>query len=69
MKNALINGGSTGIGLDTAKRLGAHGVTVTITGRDSAKLDNQPTLTPFSLFRHTGINQGVFTPLFGNSTD
>jgi NAD(P)-dependent dehydrogenase (short-subunit alcohol dehydrogenase family) len=39
MKNALINGGSTGIGLDTAKRLGARGVTVTITGRDSAKLD------------------------------
>lgn len=39
MKNALIIGGSTGIGLDTAKRLGARGVTVTITGRDSAKLD------------------------------
>ena len=39
MKNALINGGSTGMGLDTAKRLGARGVTVTITGRDSAKLD------------------------------
>ena len=39
MKNALINGGSAGIGLDTAKRLGARGVTVTITGRDSAKLD------------------------------
>ena len=39
MKNALINGGSTGMGLDTAKRLGGRGVTVTITGRDSAKLD------------------------------
>ena len=39
MKNALINGGSTGMGLDTAKRLGARGVTVTITGRDPAKLD------------------------------
>ena len=39
MKNALINGGSTGMGLDTAKRLGARGVAVTITGRDPAKLD------------------------------
>jgi NAD(P)-dependent dehydrogenase (short-subunit alcohol dehydrogenase family) len=39
MKNALINGGSTGMGLDTAKRLGTRGVAVTITGRDRAKLD------------------------------
>src|SRR5271154_5038167 len=39
MKNALIIGGSTGMGLDTAKRLGARGVAVTITGRDTAKLD------------------------------
>lgn len=39
MKNALIIGGSTGMGLDTAKRLGARGVAVTITGRDVAKLD------------------------------
>ena len=39
MKNALINGGSTGMGLDTAKRLGTRGVAVTITGRDPAKLD------------------------------
>lgn len=39
MKNALIIGGSTGIGLDTAKRLGARGMAVTIAGRDAAKLD------------------------------
>src|SRR5271154_3421084 len=38
-KNALIVGGSTGIGLDTAKRLGARGATVTISGRDAAKLE------------------------------
>ena len=39
MKNALIIGGSTGMGLDAATRLGARGVAVTITGRDTAKLD------------------------------
>jgi NAD(P)-dependent dehydrogenase (short-subunit alcohol dehydrogenase family) len=39
MKNALIIGGSTGMGLDTAKRLAARGVAVTITGRDTAKLE------------------------------
>jgi hypothetical protein len=39
MKNALILGGSTGIGLDIAKRLGARGVAVTVTGRDTAKLE------------------------------
>ena len=39
MKNALIIGGTTGMGLDTAKRLGARGVAVTITGRDTAKLE------------------------------
>ena len=38
-KSALIVGGSTGIGLDTAKRLGARGATVTISGRDVAKLE------------------------------
>ena len=39
MKNALIIGGSTGIGFDTAKRLGSRGMAVTIIGRDTAKLD------------------------------
>jgi NAD(P)-dependent dehydrogenase (short-subunit alcohol dehydrogenase family) len=39
MKNALIIGGSTGIGLDVAKRLGSRGATVTIAGRDSVKLE------------------------------
>ena len=39
MKTALIIGGSTGIGLDIAKRLGARGAAVTITGRNTSKLD------------------------------
>ena len=39
MKNALIIGGSTGIGFDAAKRLGVRGVTVTIAGRDPVKLE------------------------------
>jgi NAD(P)-dependent dehydrogenase (short-subunit alcohol dehydrogenase family) len=39
MKKALIIGGSTGIGLDTAKRLGTRGMAVTIAGRDFAKLE------------------------------
>jgi NAD(P)-dependent dehydrogenase (short-subunit alcohol dehydrogenase family) len=39
MKNALIIGGSTGMGLDTARRLGARGAALTITGRDAARLD------------------------------
>lgn len=39
MKNALIIGGSTGMGLSTAQRLGARGVAVTITGRNPAKLN------------------------------
>jgi len=38
-KSALIVGGSTGMGLATAKRLGARGVSVTIIGRDQATLD------------------------------
>lgn len=39
MKNALIIGGSTGMGLSAAQRLGARGVAVTITGRNPAKLN------------------------------
>lgn len=38
MKSALIIGGSSGMGLDTAMRLGARGVAVTIIGRDTTKL-------------------------------
>jgi NAD(P)-dependent dehydrogenase (short-subunit alcohol dehydrogenase family) len=38
MKSALIIGGSTGMGLDTAKRLAARGAAVTIIGREAAKL-------------------------------
>ncbi len=38
-KSAIIVGGSTGIGLDTAKRLGSRGVSVTIIGRSQDKLD------------------------------
>jgi NAD(P)-dependent dehydrogenase (short-subunit alcohol dehydrogenase family) len=43
MKTALIIGGSTGMGLDTAKRLAARNVSVTLTGRDAAKLDSAAT--------------------------
>lgn len=39
MKNALVIGGSTGMGLDTAKRLTARGNAVTITARDASKLE------------------------------
>jgi short-subunit dehydrogenase len=39
LKTALIIGGSTGIGLDIAKRLGGRGAAVTITGRDTSKLE------------------------------
>lgn len=43
MKNALIIGGSSGIGLDVAQRLGARGFAVTITGRDAGKLGRAAT--------------------------
>jgi NAD(P)-dependent dehydrogenase (short-subunit alcohol dehydrogenase family) len=39
MKNALIIGGSTGIGFDVAQRLSARHIAVTITGRDPSKLN------------------------------
>ncbi len=38
MKTAIIIGGSSGMGLDAAKRLAARGVAVTITGREAGKL-------------------------------
>src|SRR4051794_4758627 len=39
MKKALIIGGSSGMGLDVAKRLAEHGVAVTILGRDAPQLE------------------------------
>ncbi|BFU93519.1 MAG: glucose-1-dehydrogenase [Nitrospira sp.] len=39
MRHALIIGGSTGIGFDTAKRLAAHEAVITLVGRDISKLD------------------------------
>jgi NAD(P)-dependent dehydrogenase (short-subunit alcohol dehydrogenase family) len=39
MKNALIIGGSSGIGLDTAKRLAARGIALTLIARSQDKLD------------------------------
>ncbi len=39
MKQALIIGGSTGIGFDTAERLARRGVGVTLVGRSMAKLE------------------------------
>ena len=38
-KTALVTGGSTGIGLATARLLASRGARVLITGRDQAKLD------------------------------
>ena len=38
-KTALITGGNSGIGLETARLFVAEGAKVTITGRDQAKLD------------------------------
>ncbi|MBI5771184.1 MAG: SDR family oxidoreductase [Verrucomicrobia bacterium] len=43
MKTALIIGGSSGIGLDAAQRLGARRAAVTIIGRDGAKLTRAAT--------------------------
>jgi NAD(P)-dependent dehydrogenase (short-subunit alcohol dehydrogenase family) len=38
-KTALVTGGTSGIGLETARRLAAEGAQVFITGRDQAKID------------------------------
>jgi NAD(P)-dependent dehydrogenase (short-subunit alcohol dehydrogenase family) len=38
-KTALVTGGTSGIGLASARRLAAEGATVFVTGRDQAKLD------------------------------
>ncbi|MEM1294588.1 MAG: SDR family oxidoreductase [Verrucomicrobiota bacterium] len=40
MKNALIIGGSTGIGLNSAKRLAQRGATITLIGRSPEKLES-----------------------------
>ena len=37
-KVAIVTGGSSGIGKETAKRLVAHGAFVVLSGRDEAKL-------------------------------
>ena len=37
-KVAIVTGGSSGIGKETAKRLVAHGASVVLGGRDEAKL-------------------------------
>ncbi|MGP1356481.1 SDR family NAD(P)-dependent oxidoreductase, partial [Roseicyclus sp.] len=38
-RHALVTGGGTGIGLGIARALAAAGAEVTITGRDSARLE------------------------------
>ena len=38
-RTALVTGGSTGIGLETARLLTARGATVLVTGRDQGRLD------------------------------
>src|ERR1700761_9260557 len=39
-KVAIVTGGSSGIGKETAKRLVAHGASVVLSGRDEAKLQS-----------------------------
>jgi NAD(P)-dependent dehydrogenase (short-subunit alcohol dehydrogenase family) len=39
-KVAIVTGGSSGTGKETAKRLVAHGASVLISGRDEAKLQS-----------------------------
>ena len=43
MKNALIIGGSTGMGFNAATRLAQRGVSLTIVGRSEEKLNNAAT--------------------------
>ena len=38
-KTALITGGSSGIGLAIARRLGAEGCSIAVCGRDKGRLD------------------------------
>ena len=68
MKNALILGGSTGIGLDTGRRLAARGVAVTIIGRDTTKLETaaaaveqagapRVTVNSVDLYSHTQVDR------------
>ncbi|MDH6436772.1 NAD(P)-dependent dehydrogenase (short-subunit alcohol dehydrogenase family) [Streptomyces sp. SAI-144] len=38
-RTALITGGNSGIGLETARALARHGARVILTGRNQAKLD------------------------------
>ena len=45
-KVAIVTGGSSGIGKETAKRLVAHGASVVLSGRDEAKLRSRLRKSP-----------------------
>ncbi len=45
-RTALVTGGSTGIGLETARLLAARGARVIVTGRDQSRLDDAAALIP-----------------------
>jgi NAD(P)-dependent dehydrogenase (short-subunit alcohol dehydrogenase family) len=61
---ALVTGGSSGMGLATARRLLAEGAHVVITGRDKARLDTAAE----DLRSRTGHDRGASSPTSPSST-
>ena len=78
MKKALILGGSTGIGLNTALRLAEKQIALTIVGRDQSKLDaaksqltsaGAPSVTTISLDLYDQTAVDGFIETLGNCTE
>ena len=59
---AVIMGGTSGIGLATAKRLAADGAEVTVTGRDQGRLDTVP--APIAGVRLDGTDRAAVADFF-----